>query len=258
MPVKARCPECKKVLTLPDKARGKAVKCPACEARVPVPRGEKSAGPKRPKAAAGAAAAKSRKPARSQAPKDDDELFANLDLSRVEDRRVRVCPKCGLEVDEEDIECPKCGVDLATGRLSAEKLAKKARGGPDPDKYYEKFLTSGWDFLKEHWMFGVRTMAYVMISSAICLGAAYMTVYTSKLPLKVFWGLIAILLAFVGPGWCWFLDSVLIQHALDKKIKLDRVRYEFFTCAALGIKFFSWLVVFCTRFKSCSAPSGDY
>ena len=160
-----------------------------------------------------------------------------------------MCPKCGLEVEEEDVDCPKCGVDLATGRLSAKKIAKKDRGGPDADKYYEKFLSDGWGFLKKHWVFGLRTMAYLMISSAICLAAAFMMIYTSKVPLKVFWGVIALLLGLVGPGWCWFLDTVLIQYALDKKVKLDRVRFEFFTCAALGIKFFSWLIVFSAPFQ---------
>ncbi len=247
MPVKVRCPECEKVLTVPDEARGKAVKCPACSGRVPVPRGQKSSGPKRQKAAAGAA--KTRKPARSAAPEDEDALFANLDLSRAEDRSTRVCPRCGIQVDEEDIECPKCGVDLVTGRLSAEKLAKKERGGPDPDKYYEKFLSDGWEFLKKHWGFGMRTMVYVMITTVICGAAAFMMIYTSKLPLKAFWGVIALLLAMVGPGWCWFLDTVLIQSTFDKKIKLDRVRYEFFTSAALGIKFVSWLIVFSAPFQ---------
>src|SRR5690606_37727641 len=152
---------------LPDQARGKVAKCPACEARVPVPGGEKKPKARRQKAAAGAG--KPRKPARSRAEMDEEALLANLDLSRVEDRRVRVCPKCGLQVDEEDVECPKCGVELATGRLSAERLRKKARGGPDADKYYEKFLSTGWEFLKEHWAFGLRTMGYIMATSLVCL-----------------------------------------------------------------------------------------
>lgn len=239
MPVKVRCPECEKVLTLPDQARGKTAKCPECQARVPVPGAKKKPAP---------AAAKS---ASRKTPSDEggDELIANLDLSRAEDQKSRVCPKCGVPVDEEDIECPKCFVTLSTGRLSAERQRKKERGGPDPDKYYEKFLTTGWEFLKEHWMFGVRTMLYLMIALTICLFALFMTVYTSKVPLKVFWFGIAFLFAMMAPGWCMFLNSTLINSAIDKKVRLDRVRFDFFTCAALGIKFYCWLIVFCAPFQ---------
>ena len=241
MPVKVRCPECQKVLTLPDQARGKTARCPDCQGRVPVPGAKKKPATARPKAAAAA-----RKPARAEV--TEEELFANMDLSRVEDHKVRVCPKCGVPVDEEDIECPKCGVTIATGRLSAERQRKKERGGPDPDKYYEKFLSTSWEFLKEHYMFGVRTMAYVTISTAVVLAAGFMTIYVAKLPLKVFWGIITLLFALMGPGWCWFLDTTLINWSIDKKVKLDRVRFDFFTCVALGIKFVNWLIVFCAPF----------
>ena len=244
MPVKVRCPECEKVLTLPDQARGKVAKCSNCEARVPVPRGSKPAGPARKKAVA----KKARKSA-GGGEEEVDDVLAKMDLSRAEDFQVRVCPKCGLEVDEEDIECPKCGVVIATGRLSAEKQKKKARGGPDPDKYFETFLTEGWEFVKEHWQFGVRTMIYLMVVSAVCIGAGFMMIYTSKLPLKVFWGTLGLLFLMVGPGWCWFLHTTLIEWSVEKKLKLDRIRFDFFTCAALGIKFFSWLIVFCAPFQ---------
>jgi hypothetical protein len=245
MPVKVRCPECQKVLTLPDQARGKTAKCPDCEARVPVPGVKKKAMPPRSPAAAGAK--KDRPAARGE--ESEDELFAKLDLSRAEDQQTRVCPKCGVPVEEEDIECPKCGVTLTTGRLSAERLRKKERGGPDTDKYYERFWKTGLDFVKEHWKFGLRTMLYLMVASAICMLAGFMTLYTSKLPLKVFWGAIFLLFAFMGPGWCWFLHTTLIQSAIDKKVKLDRVRFDFFTCVALGIKFLCWLIVFCAPFQ---------
>jgi hypothetical protein len=53
----------------------------------------------------------------------------------------------------------------------------------------------------------------------------------------------------MGPGWCWFLHTTLINSAIDKKVRLDRVRFDFFTCAALGIKFYAWLIVFCAPFQ---------
>ena len=61
MPVKVRCPECQKVLTLPDQARGKTARCPDCQGRVPVPGAKKKPATARPKAAAAA-----RKPARGK------------------------------------------------------------------------------------------------------------------------------------------------------------------------------------------------
>lgn len=249
MPVKVRCPDCEKVLTLPDKARGKTAKCSNCEARIPVPGGTSQPGSARRKKAS---KKKSRKPAGGEG----DDLFAHLDLSRTEDRRVRVCPKCGLQVDEEDIECPKCGVVIATGRLSAERLRKKARGGPDTDKYYENFLTGGWEFLKEHWKFAVRTMIYLLITNLVAALGLFMTLYCSRMPLKVFWCGITLLFALIGPGWCWFLATTLINSAIDKKVKLDRVNFDFFLCGSLGIKFYSWLIVFCFPFQIVTGTIG--
>ena len=43
MPVKLKCTNCEKVLSVPDAARGKAVKCPECQTRLAVPEDDDSA-----------------------------------------------------------------------------------------------------------------------------------------------------------------------------------------------------------------------
>ncbi len=50
-------------------------------------------------------------------------MIANLDLDQIEDTQTRICPKCGTEVDAEDVECPSCHVNLDSGLLSAERKA---------------------------------------------------------------------------------------------------------------------------------------
>ena len=240
MPVKVRCPECENVLTLPDQARGKTARCSHCDARVPVPAGKKKAQPPR-----GGAAGRTRKPAQpSRGPQDDGDIFSNLDLSRAEDMQVRVCPRCGLQVDEEDIECPKCGVDLTTGRLSAEKQRKKERGGPDPDKYYETFVESGWEFLQEHWKLGVRTAVYMVVPYGLALVALYFAIFFHLAPLIVTFTIVAMLCSLVGPGWFWHLHTTITLSAIDKNVKLDRINFDFFLCVALGIKYVVWSLVF--------------
>ncbi len=241
MPVKVRCPECEKMLTLPDQAAGKSAKCTHCDARVSVPR-KKKAGPPRKKSAP-------KRTGRTRAPQDEEEALAELDLSRAEDMRIRVCPKCGVEVDEEDVECPSCHVELHTGRLSAERQRKKKRGGPDTDLYFEKFLNTGWGFLKEHWMFGLRTTIYMVVISGIYMYCMFMVLFVSKVPLKFYWLIKALVVFLLAPGWCWFLHTKLVDATLNKGVKLDKVRFDFFTNVALGIKFYVWMIVFCAPFQ---------
>jgi len=42
----------------------------------------------------------------------------------------------------------------------------------------------------------------------------------------------------------WFLHCTIINATLDKKDKLKRVNFDFFLCAALGIKVFAWQFAF--------------
>ncbi len=234
MPVKIRCPECEKGLTLPDKARGRAVRCPSCGGKVNVPGGPaKSGGPRR---------------KRSESPSpsggaDVEDMLARMDLSRVEDAEARICPRCGAEAREDDVECDKCGVDLETGQLSARKKKLKKRGGPDPDKYFSKAVPEAWSFLLEHKKVAFRTMIYHVICGALGLLSLFMVLFCSKGPLKAFWLLVTMTFLPVIPGWLWLVHTEVVQFTHDTRRKVwKHPRFDFFMSAANGFKFFAWIL----------------
>ena len=128
MPVKVRCSSCDKVVTVPDAARGKAVKCPQCETRIAVPAGD--SGAQKAVRDSGAQKVVKKKPAaaKSSKPIDSEDGLASLDLRRAEDTNARICSKCGFdlqELDEEETECPQCGFDIEEGGLGV-KARKRA------------------------------------------------------------------------------------------------------------------------------------
>jgi hypothetical protein len=246
MPVKVRCPECQKGLSVPDQARGKAVKCPECGSRVPVPGGERAA----PAPRGGSAGRRPSQPAseRGEAGGGGDlDFLSDLDLSRAEDTRTQVCPKCGRPLDEDTSVCPKCGVDADTGRLTAKAKWLKQRGGPNPDKYYESAVSEAWRFLGKHKKIAIRTTTYHLVCFVLALVCIWLSVWVSKAPLKVFWMLLAVVFGPVIPGWTWFMHTEIIKLTFDRTRK-DKVwkhpKFDFFLSTALGLKCFSWLVVF--------------
>lgn len=228
MPVKVRCPECDKALNVPDAARGKAVKCPACQARIPVP-----------------AESAAKKPSKAKARKEQDssDFLANLDLKSVEDHRSRVCPKCGSDVTEDDIECPVCGIDLATGGLGVA-ARKKLLKGPDPDQFYATIWKDGWRFVGRNQAMAWRTMMYTLVSALFFLGAAFLYLYISPVPPRVFFAGFAIVSVMVIPGWLSCLNAAVIDMSLEKKDKFKRFPFDFFLASALGMKFLVWNVIF--------------
>ena len=137
MPVKVRCTSCDKVLTVPDAARGKAVKCPNCQERIAVPDEDSSSvGMKVPGKGSGDKLKK--KPAKPTKPADSEHALVSFDLSRAEDTNARICFKCGFDMkyqDEEDTECPQCGYCTEAGG-QGKKATKKAMRGPDPADFY--------------------------------------------------------------------------------------------------------------------------
>lgn len=231
MSVKVRCTGCDKVLTAPDSARGKAIKCPACETRVRVP--EASAGKS--------------KPSRSKAEKADSEhALASLDLRNAEDHDARICVKCGYDMshmEEEETECPKCGHDASVGGLG-EKAQKRRLKGPDPDKFYSGLWKSNWKFVLKNQGLAWRSMAYLLIASALMFFCLFMYLYIPMWPPRLFFALCAFVSGMMIPGWLWFMDQEVIVATLQKKDKLKRINFDFFLCSALGVKFVCWNVVF--------------
>lgn len=236
MSIKVKCPGCTKVLTVPDAARGKAVKCPSCETRVPVPKGEGEAAAK---------TAKSKKPA---GPLEEEIALATLDLRKMEDRKARLCPKCGYDMtylgdeDEEITECPQCGWDIAEGGLG-EKARKKALKGPDPDQFYHGLWKNAWKFVFDNYFLAFRTFAYTMAASLIMFGSLFMYLWISPWPPRVFFGFVTFVAAMVIPGWLWYLDTEVIKLTLERKDRFKRLNFDFFLASALGVKFVVWNIV---------------
>ena len=154
MPIKVRCPGCKKVIGAPDAARGKAIKCPKCETKIRVASGS---GKKKKKASAKKSA-------------HDDDFLSGLDLSDAEDENVRLCPKCSIEVDPDDIDCPECGVNLQSGVLSARTQRMRSRKGPDPALFYSGVWKDSLTFVRNNKGLGIRTSIYWLIM--VTLGGA--------------------------------------------------------------------------------------
>lgn len=236
MPVKVKCASCDKVLTVPDAARGKAVKCPQCESRIPVPAEEESSKPK-------SASAKS-KPKKTTEKVDTEEALAKLDMRRAEDTEARICPKCGFDMhyqDEEDNECPQCGYDSSAGGLGA-RAKKKAMRGPDPADFYPGLVKEAWKFVAKNKLLALRTVMYTVISLAIALCCGFMYFWISMWPPRVFLALCFTVSFLVVPGWMWFLDTEVIKLTLERKDKFKRLNFDFFLASAMGAAFVFWSV----------------
>lgn len=233
MPVKVRCPGCSKVLNAPDAARGKAIKCPGCETKVRVP------------------AARTKKAASRKAAPDDDNFLANLDLSKAEDRSVRVCPRCGTEVEQEDIECPSCGIDLMTGALSKETIRKRNVRGPDPALFYGRVWGDSWQFIKDNKSLGFRTTMYwfaLLVIGQICFGLAGYFLPRDVPPVVLFFGAIGLFATLAIYGWILALWQKVLEVTMEKKNLLKRIHFDVFLAIALGIKFYFWIFINALQF----------
>lgn len=242
MPVKVRCSSCDKVFAVPDAARGKAVKCPDCEARVAVPAEESE---KRPAAAKATADKSKKKPAAKAAkPADSEEFLTSLDLRKVEDTNARICSKCGFDMkdlEEEETECPKCGFDIESGGLGV-KARKKAMRGPDPADFYPGLVKNSWKFVLKNQMLAWRTNAYIFACLIVSLLCAFLYLWISAWPPRVFFALCFFVAFLVIPGWLSFLDSEIIKLTLERKDKFKKLNFDFFLSSAKGVMFAVWLV----------------
>jgi len=151
MPIKVRCKQCDTVLTVSDKARGRAVKCRECGARVQVRSGK-------------------RKPRQRVKPADPDDLFGGLNLTAAEDAQKRICPSCARPVREEDEICSYCGVNLLTGQLGERERIRRQRKGPPPDEFYKAAISDGLEFVKGNkgWCLTTALVWALTTTMAVC------------------------------------------------------------------------------------------
>jgi phage FluMu protein Com len=205
MPVKIRCRGCEKVLSAPDKARGKVIQCPQCGTKLKVP-GEEIT-PK---------AAKSKGKPQPSAMMDSAEFMAGVDLSNIESRDERICPFCAAEMSGEDPVCRKCGMNTDTGAMDAREAKKRARKGPDPALFYSKAWSDSWNFVKEHRGMALRTGWYMSVLAVLHTGCAFMFTWCDKGPTKFFWFMQAMLTLLGIFGWFWFLTYKVIESTMTK------------------------------------------
>jgi uncharacterized RDD family membrane protein YckC len=161
MPIKVRCKECSTVLTVSDKAAGRAIKCKECGAPVRVPSGKPAK--QRPR----------KRPRPDAPPADPDNLFGGIDLGRAADTKRRVCPNCTAAVGQDDIECPKCGVNIETGILSERERKRRKRKGPPPEEFYGAIWGNSWKFLKGHWGYAIRSGMVWGLTATLAICSAF-------------------------------------------------------------------------------------
>lgn len=165
MPIKVRCNECSTVLTVSDKAAGRAVKCKQCGGRVPVPAAGSDGAPRKKKKR------KPRPPAFDE-PADPGDMFGGIDLGMAEGDE-KLCPNCATVVDEEDFECPACGVNIETGALSKQQKTRRSRKGPPPEEFYKASLPNAWEFVLNHKGFVIRSGITWGLSCTMVICAAF-------------------------------------------------------------------------------------
>ena len=225
MPVQVACPDCAASLKAPDKARGKALKCPKCGGRVPVPAAEK---------------------ARAQAAgPGTGEFLAGIDLSRAEDTSAEVCPKCGTEVFEEDVECPKCGADLVTGGkgVSLRRKERFKHRGEDPKVFYGKAAGDAWRFLLKNKDVAVRLGVLASFAAVSAAGFGLMVKYCAFVPPKMFWGGLAVVGVLFLPGCLWVLQESVTELTFRGKDKFKRFRFDTLLCVSRGPRVAAWAMV---------------
>ncbi|MFQ5732345.1 MAG: RDD family protein [Planctomycetaceae bacterium] len=234
MPVKIRCKGCEKVLNVPDRARGKSIRCPNCETVLRVPAGRKTA-----------PAGKKREPQPVRQAVDRDDFLGGMDLRRAADSRVRVCVKCGTEVDEEVVDCPECGHNVDTGVMSDFMRRKRERKGPDPEEFWGVAWSGSFKFLGQNISLAIRTGAYWSIFITLFLYSLFCLAFTTNDPPTYFWMAMAFLFLTGASGWLWTATIKVIQHTMGPKRnkKLESFDFDFFANIALGLRALAWPAV---------------
>lgn len=260
MPVKVRCTSCDKVLTVPDTARGKAVKCPSCQERIAVPDEDSNSGAMKVPGKTGGDKAKKKPASKPSKPVDSEDALASFDLRKAEDTNARICFKCGFDMqylDEEETECPQCGYDSEAGGLG-KKAQKKAMRGPDPADFFPGLVKGSWKFVVKNQTLAWRTAAYVAVCLLISMFCAFMYLWISAWPPRVFFALCFTVAFLVIPGWLWLLDIEIIQMTLERRDKFKRFNFDFFLASAMGLMFVAWCVAIAVPLMAVPVGIGAY
>lgn len=246
MPVKVRCKECQKVLKAPDKARGKAIKCPGCGAKVRVPSDEKKTSSARSSSVKSSSKRPTKKKRRSpvkEAESDGLGFLTGLDLGdsrRIEHKHISICPKCAVEIDEEDEICENCGVIIATGQLSDKEKRRRDRRGPDPNEFYPVAWSDPWQFVLNHTKLIMKTIIFWALFGSMFSSCLFMVFWCSNIPPKLFWLGLSITALLGIFGWFYVLQIEIIKLTFAKKKQLKKVAFDPFASISLGLKLIIW------------------
>jgi uncharacterized RDD family membrane protein YckC/DNA-directed RNA polymerase subunit M/transcription elongation factor TFIIS len=153
MPIKVRCKQCSTVLTVSDKARGRAVKCRECGGRVQV-------------------GSRAKKPQRTE-PTDPDDLFGGLNLAAAEDAKQKICPSCAQPAAADEEICSNCGVHLQSGQLGERERIRRKRKGPPPEEFYKAAIRDGLAFVKGNKGWCLTTALVWSLTTTMALCSAF-------------------------------------------------------------------------------------
>ncbi|GAB4135082.1 MAG: hypothetical protein Tsb009_00930 [Planctomycetaceae bacterium] len=252
MPLKIRCRECEKVLNVPDKARGKAIRCPSCQTTLKIPAGNSTQKSARSRSVDEAPPPnRRRRPAKAAVASEMDDFLSGVDLRRAEDHRVRVCVKCGYEVPEPDededelIDCPQCKHNIDTGIMSERMQKKLARRGPDPEEYWGMMWKGSFAFVKENARLAIRVGTYWTIFCTLAVFSFFCYAMTENLPPMVFWLSMIFLFVSGASGLYWYISVQVIRHTTGpkRKKKMEKVNFDIFQNISLGLKSVLWPLV---------------
>ena len=262
MPVKVRCRQCEKVITVPDRARGKAIRCPDCKAPVKIPTGK----------------SRPRGRQKSQAEADDGSLFTSLDLSQAEDTEARLCPKCATEVSVEERTCPECHVDLQTGVISSRMQKRLKRKGPNPALFYGAAWADSWRFMLSNQRLAIQTWIVnigVALLQAGMVFIAFWIVETFhpstpdelqqmqagtdekeekfKVPLLsemlddngfAIMSVLSAMLYMIVTGWIWTMAVQITKTTMARRGQAKRLAFQIVDSLANGFKMYFWSIIF--------------
>lgn len=249
MPVKIRCSGCEQVLNVPDKARGRTVACPKCSAKLKIPAADTDPSDKPAKTEGSAedpppSKAKSAAKPKAKVARKEGEFLGGLDDYGIEDQNESICPFCAEPVDEEDEVCPECGRDLVSGQMNKREQVRRSTAGRSSAAFYKNVLRESWDFMLEFKTLALRTGGIASFFVVMYMACYFMVLYCEKMPPKVFWIAMTIVMAVGTPGWVWFLTRKIVSsHLYSEKLESDRIFYDFFTNVALGLAAFLWPAV---------------
>lgn len=232
MSIKFRCPKCGHGLKVPDTAAGRGVRCGQCQAKVKVPSPQ-------------ARKKKTKEPVATSSHGDStSELFANIDLKKLEDTKVQLCPKCAAELPEGETACEVCGYDPEELIPSRQARRKRAAKGMDPSAYYSSVWGDSLSFMLSHKLLAFKTGLILFFSLIVAATCGFFLIWVATSPPFYFWLLLTSIAVLVPIGWLFSLHVKLIEHTYFKKEKLGKVHFDFAACGMNGIKFLAWLFVY--------------